>query len=131
MSAFGSDREDFYDEANRIGAEIADADGRPVRLGDRLRIYQSIPDDEFDFWVRRPEDHRRDGLTISREAIDGVAREIATFVMARAQLRVDEGYPPDEILIGVKLQMSPEPASPQHHDGVEALHREGTLGKVR
>lgn len=127
MNAFGSDREQLYREANDAGAAIEDSEGNLIGYGDRLRIYQSVPEDEFDFWVRRPREVHRDGCTISREAIDGVAREIAAFIMARAQLRVEEGYSPDEILIHVGLQLSPEPPSPQHVTGEDSLHRATTL----
>ncbi len=131
MSVFGEDRERLYDEMNRAGFDVEDSEGKPLPAGERLRVYQSVADDQFDFWVRRPEGVHRDGLTISREAIEGVSREIAMFIMARAQLRMDEGYPPDEILISVDLQLSPEPSSPQPHTGGDSLHRATRLGDLR
>lgn len=131
MSVFGEDRERFYADANAAGGAVAGPDGKPMLLGDRLRAYQSIPEDAFQFWVQRGDGQQRDGKMISREAIEGVAQEIAVFVMARAQLRVDEGYPPDQIVLDVGLQFSPEPPSPQPHMDGDAYHRAGTLRRTR
>lgn len=128
MSAFGQDRERLYDRLNREGYAVTGPDGTtPVQLGDRIRAYQEAPDDRFDFWVKR--DARRDGLSVSAEAVRGVAEEIARFIMARAQLRIEEGWPPDEILIDVGLRFAPEPPSPQHR-GAEPMHRSTRLGDL-
>lgn len=124
MAAPFGDRADLYAARGNL---VTGPDGKTTfDLGERLRIYMESPADEFDFWLKR--EAARDGSTFSREAIDGVFEEVKRFFMARAMLRVEEGHPPDEAYIEIRLRFAPEPLSPQPYtDGEDAMHRATTL----